>query len=139
MDERGGFYGLERLETGRDENAQPKALARLADGKQAMRWIAKHISTGPMTSRFIEATDNPTFEFFPIVATRAQKRRRREAKKRAAVPLAIQLEMATALVAVIQKIGADPRAETLAKAWRKIAKLHRDLYAAETTPEAANG
>jgi len=137
MDERGSFYGLERMEDGPDEKTQPKILARLADGKQAMKWIASHlISVTPLGLQLTKAVENPAFEFMPMVPE-TQKRRKRRARKDAARPLAVQLEMATALVGMIQKLDADPCAETLAEARREVSALHRGLYSDETFKKAA--
>jgi hypothetical protein len=114
MDEGGRFYGLE-MQEGPDVMTNPKVLARLEDGKQAMVWISKHlVCNHAMKAQFVRAVENPAFEFMPMVPEGPKRRKRRQAKKSARLPLAVQLEMATALVGMIQKLEADPRPETLA-------------------------
>jgi hypothetical protein len=90
-----------------------------------------------MATRMLAALENPAFEFLPLVPTGTRKGKRRAAKKAPARPFAVQLEMATALVALIRKLDADPRPETLAEARRNVSELHRDLHSDETFKRAA--
>ena len=139
MDLHGRFYGIEE-QVGPDRLTNPKVLARLPDGKQAMKWAAKHlIANAPMCSQFVKAIENPAFEFMPMIPEGPKRRKRRTAKKTAPRPLAVQMEMAPALVAMIQDLDRDPRAETLAEARRNVSALHRELYSEETFKAVANG
>jgi len=139
MDEAGRFYGFE-MEEGPDETTNPKVLARLADGKQAMQWMTRHLVWSlPLQRQFQRAIENPVFEFYPMLPE-SPKRRKRAAKRQASPrPLAIQLELATALVAVIRGLEANPHPEALAEARRNVSQLHRDLHSKETFKAVANG
>ena len=135
-DASGRFYAI--TQTGKCGSPIDARAVQLLTGKDAFLWFVHRFALDkPFAEALCRAISAPEFEFMPSVATAAKRPRKRAAKKPAPV-FAVQLELATALVSVVEKLNAAPSLETVSEACRVVSKLHQSLHAEATFKLAAN-
>ena len=136
-DRAGNYYSVQWLIPAM--TADPKGcVVKRHDGKGAMLcYLLSELTDPHFYGEFERAIESPSFAFMPLVAVNAKRPRKRAAKKPAPV-FAVQLEMATALVECVRKLGADPTLEHLSEACRSASQLHQAIHAPENFKLAAS-
>lgn len=128
----GEFFAIKYKSAGDNPNEFGARLVRVFTAREAALWFAKCVALdAPFAAALAAAVTQGEFAFVPRLALRAKPKRKR--KPKAAPPVgAVQMELATALVAVLRDLAAAPSVETLSEARRRASALHQSLHAEET-------
>lgn len=133
-DVHGNYYGHYWNREGIDNST---TLYQKLTGAQALAWAVEHlIPDRHFADELRRAISHPEFEFMPAITPSAARKKarwkRKKGKPLAAGVVAVQLQLATALCAVVEQLNREPELATLSEAQRTVSKLHQALHSGET-------
>jgi hypothetical protein len=129
-DRSGNFYGV-------IASTETEPQVEKLTVPQALNFFAENASWDEaFTTTLIEAIEQSEFAFMGKTYAVKKTAKGKRTKSRRHDVRAVQLEMATTLVAAVSKLNASPNEKTLAEARRSATRLHQSLHAPEMVKKA---